>query len=310
MAKTSLRIFTFLAVILPVPGLRAQIIAEEEPRMLYYESTHQRIRKLRDMKDFRDVFHKDKFLLGRKRIWGRIFYHTGRVMIDDGRELYPEIRQAIGFYTRIRFFEEFSFNTTFFKDFNPAATARWTSDYNYSIGRYHWKPKRFNFGYENYLNNKYSDNWEVFRRKFLEGYYFVSYSHLLPKKVMDKIRIDSTSQIKFSYVTRYAIKYRDEHEVTHGGLFAGKPTFGAGMRYTIVWNIYIEGAVYLYVSEEKKQPWDPDYSYGFGYFDWRHFRFSLTYGNWAINRFPWNKTAYPYYGFPDGDFRFVVNWIW
>src|SRR5687768_13480544 len=134
-------VILLIPVVLFVSEMKAQIIAEEEPKMLYWESTH-RITKLKDMKDFRDVFHKDRYWLGKKRICGRIFYTTGRVMIDDGKELHPEIRQALGFYTRIRFFEEFSLNTAFFKDFNPAATARWTSDFNYSIGRYHWKPKR------------------------------------------------------------------------------------------------------------------------------------------------------------------------
>ncbi|MFL5752299.1 MAG: hypothetical protein ACJ76F_02745, partial [Bacteroidia bacterium] len=62
--------------------------------------------------------------------------------------------------------------------------------------------------------------------------------------------------------------------------------------------------------ETKKLPWDPDYSYGFGYFDWRNFRISLTYGNWAINRLPWNRNYYPHYGFWDGNFRIVGNWIW
>jgi hypothetical protein len=76
--------------------------------------------------------------------------------------------------------------------------------------------------------------------------------------------------------------------------------------------MYVESAVYYYPEEKlKKAPWDPDYSYGFGYFDWRSFRLSVTYGNWAVNRFPWNEqTDYPHYGFLDGNFRIIANWIW
>jgi hypothetical protein len=57
-------------------------------------------------------------------------------------------------------------------------------------------------------------------------------------------------------------------------------------------------------------PWDPDYTYGFGYFDWRSFRLSLTYGNWAINRWPGRKKVFEEYGFLDGQFRVIANWIW
>jgi hypothetical protein len=287
----------------------AQIELDEEPKRLYYERLA-RVRKFKDMKDFRDVFHYNKFLLGKNRISGNISYNTGRVVIEnDDHEKVNEMRQAIGFFTRIRFFEQYSFNTTFYKDFNPKASARWTSNYTYSLARYNWKPNKFNYGYENYLNNRYSDDIEEMKRKFLEGYYFVSFSHNVAQKVF---KIDSTSNLKFTYFARYSIKYRDENEIIHGGLTSGKPIVGAGFRATLFWNIYVESAVYYYFpsSMGKQQPWDPDYSYGFGYFDWRSFRCSLTYGNWAVNRFPWNKNYYPYYGFLDGNFRFLINWIW
>lgn len=263
------------------------------------------------MKDMRDVFHYDKFLLGRNRISGNISYNTGRVLVDDGKEIHEEYRNAIGFFTRIRFLEEFSVNTTFFKDFNPRAATRWISDFNYSIGRYNWRSKKLNFGYENYINNKYTDDLKTLGHKFLEGYYFLSYNYSLPDKMLQRIKADNSTNLKFTGFARYAIKYRDENEITHGGLFSGKPTFGLAFRYTILWNLYVESAVYFYAKPSiHKQPWDPDYSYGFGYFDWRSFRCSVTYGNWAINRFPWNETAYPRYGFIDGNFRFVVNYIW
>lgn len=288
-----------------------QFELEEEPKRLYYERLS-RVRKFKDMKDFRDVFHYNKLLMGKNRISGNIAFNIGRVVIEDAEHVkHNEVRSAISFFTKIRFFEQYSFNTTFYKDFNPKAAARWTSNYTYSVARYNWKPNRFNYGYENYLNNRYSDSFEEMKKKFMEGYYFISYSHNL-KSVTDKIMLDSTTNFKFIYFARYAIKYRDQYDVRHGGLGSGKPSIGGGLRMTLFWNLYIESAVYYYGPAKfgKQQPWDPDYTYGFGYFDWRSFRCSLTYGNWAVNRFPWNKTLYPHYGFLDGNFRFVINWIW
>lgn len=287
-----------------------QMDLHEEPKKSYYSLINKRITKFSEMKDMRDVFHLDKYLMGKKRFIGDISYNTGRVLVDDGQKFLTEYRQAIAFFTRIRFYEEFSVNTTFYKDFNPRAHARWIADYTYSIGRYNWRPNRVNFGYENYINNKYSDSFKTFTDRFLEGYYFVSYNHV-PEKLNKNIRIDSTSNLKLIYFVRYAFKYRNENDVTYGGFFNGKPTLGAAVRYSIFWNIYLESAVYFYFNPSRqKQPWDPDYTYGFGYFDWRAFRLSVTYGNWAINRFSWNKSFYPKYGFMDGNFRIIVNWMW
>lgn len=290
---------------------RAQILIEEEPERLYYEWTQKRITNFWEMKNFRDVFHKNKFLMGKNRILGNIAYTTGRVIITDEKlQQHDEYRSAVSFATRIRFFEQFSLNTNFYIDFNKKANARWISEFTYSLARYHWKPNRFNYGYENYLDNRYSDSWSEFGQKFLEGYYFISYTHLLPEKIRNAIVLDNTTQLKIMYFGRYSIKYRDENNIRHGGLEGGKLTLGAAARYSIIKNIYLEGAVYYYPEQYKQMPWDPDYTYGFGYFDWRSFRVSITYGNWAINRWPGRKKAFPDYGFLDGQFRVIFNWIW
>lgn len=303
-------LLTFLSTLFHLHNLSGQIVIEEEPKRLYYEFAIKRITKVKDMKNFRDVFHLNKYWMGKNRILGSISYNTGRVLISDNNGGHEEYRHALAFSTRVRFWEQFSFNTTFYIDFNKKATARWTSDYSYAIGRYNWKPNKFNYGYENYLNNKYTDNLKTFGEKFLEGYYFVSYSNSLPEKITKAISLDYTTNVKFIYFVRYAIKYRDEFNKTFGGIFGGKTTLGIAMRYTIYKNIYVEGALYYYTEQFKRQPWDPDYSYGFGFFDWRSFRISVTYGNWAINRFPGSKNLYPKYGFLDGQFRIVANWIW
>ena len=311
MIKNKVRILLiFFSVLCRLNQVIGQIRVDEEPKLYYWEQIH-RQKKLKDAQDFRDVFHKDKFLLGKKRISGNISYNTGRVMVVDGAGVHNYYRNAIAFYTRIRFFEEFSFNTTFYKDFNSNAAARWISDYSYSIGRYNWRPNKLNFGYENYINNKYTDDFKTFKEKFLEGYSYVSYNQSLSENIIKKIKLDSTTSVKLTYFTRYSIHYRDENEVVYGSIFNGKPTVGVSTRITVYKNIYIEGALYGYFNPKiQKQPWDPDYTYGFGYFDWRSFRCSLTYGNWAVNHFSWNKTIYPKYGFLDGNFRFIVNYIW
>jgi hypothetical protein len=304
-----IKVLVFFLLLTQANEVMSQFVIDEEPNRLYYNRTA-RVKYWRDMKDMRDILHVDKYLMGKNRISGNLSFNTGRVLTDDGRTLHSEIRSALGFFTKIRFFEEFSFNSIFYLNFNPRANARWLADFNYSIGRYNWRSKRINFGYENYVNNRYTDSWKTLADKFLEGYYFLSYN-LFSDSLDKRIRIDSTTSLRFTFFTRYSITYRDEREVTRGWMNGGKPVVGAAFRFTIYRGIYIESAVYFYDERNgKKQPWDPDYTYGFGFFDWRAFRISVTYGNWAVNRFPWNKTYYPHYNFWDGNFRVIANWAW
>lgn len=306
----ALRIFhmIFFACLFMFNSLNAQIIADEAPKDRYY-MRKARVTNFWQMKDFRDVFYVDKYLLGRNKFSGNFAYNFSRILVaDDGFKLKYEYRNALSFFIRYRFWEEFSVNATVYYDFNRAAAARWISDFTYSIGRYQWKPNKLNFGYENYQNNKYTDNAEQLGQKFTEGYYFLSYNIALPDVIQRIIRIDSTSSLRISPLARYALRYRDEFEVVH---YEGKPTAGATARWTMFWNIYVEGGVYYYFNPMYRQlPWDPDYTYGFGYFDYRSFRLSLTYGNWAVNRWPGREQKLRHYGFLDGNFRLVANWIW
>jgi hypothetical protein len=286
----------------------AQIIADEAPKDRYY-MRKARVTNFWEMKDFRDVFYVDKYLLGRQRISGNIAYNSGRVLVaDDGINKNYQWRSAASLFLRYRFYEELSVNATFFYDFNRQAAARWISDFTYAIGRYHWRPHKLNFGYENYQNNKYDDDLNTLLQKAKEGYFFVSYNLPLPRFIDKMIRLDNSSSLRISPLMRWAFAYRTPDEKRH---FDGKPTAGVTARWTIVWNLYVEGGAYYYFTPQFVQlPWDPDYSYGFGYFDWRSFRLSLTYGNWAVNRWPGNERTLPHYGFLDGTFRAVINFMW
>lgn len=303
----SWKFFLVIAMLYALQG-QAQIIDDNTPQDRYY-MRKARVTNFWEMKDFRDVFYVDKYLLGRNRISGNLTYNWQRVIVSDYPSLQSEYRSALSLFLRYRVYEEFYAMTNFFYDFNKRAAARWIADFTYAFGRYNWRPYKLNFGYENYQNNKYTDSPDMLFQKLTEGYFFVSYGYGLPRGIARFIRIDSTTNFRLTPFARWAFRYRDEHEVVH---YEGKPTLGLSSRLTLFWNIYIEGAVYYWGQDIgfRQLPWDPDYSYGFGYFDWRSFRLSLTYGNWAVNRWPGKKNIYPNYGFLDGNFRLTANWIW
>jgi hypothetical protein len=280
-------------------------LLNEMPRPVYYERTH-RLRNPKDWKCVGDMLHSDKALMRYDIFSGNISHNMGRVIINDSENI-TEVRSATSFLLRTRVVEQFYITTTFFKDWNQGARALWLADFQYSFGRYSWKPKTWSYGYENYAPNKYSDPGSTLLRNFLQGNFFIAYNNGLFQRLMEKMHVGNANFTVTPFF-RYAFHYLDEDNRIRAGL--GKPTMGLGMRYNIWRGLYAESAVYGYISPRHKQPWDPDYTYGFGWFDWRPFRLSFTYGNWVINRFPWNETAYPKYNFWDGNFRVIFNWAW
>jgi len=58
-----------------------------------------------------------------------------------------------------------------------------------------------------------------------------------------------------------------------------------GVRSRFYRRLYVEGRAFLYPSPEQ-QAWDPDFTYGIGWFDWRPGTLSVQYGNYSGNRWP------------------------
>jgi hypothetical protein len=65
--------------------------------------------------------------------------------------------------------------------------------------------------------------------------------------------------------------------------------------------------VFYYPNPAQQQPWNPDFTYGFGYADWHSYTFSVQYNNYSGNRFPWNKPAENTGNFLDGIFSVSFN---
>src|SRR5436190_20976254 len=100
-----LKAFTIGALFLSGQAI-AQIIADEAPKDRYY-MRKARVTNFWEMKDFRDVFHVDKYQLGRNRFSGNVAYNFARVLVyDDGKRTAYEYRNAASLFIRWRFYEE------------------------------------------------------------------------------------------------------------------------------------------------------------------------------------------------------------
>ena len=89
-----------------------------------------------------------------------------------------------------------------------------------------------------------------------------------------------------------------------------KQSISLGLKYVIYNWWYANTSLYYYPNPDQKQPWDPDYTYGFGYFDWHPGTISVQYNNYSGNRYPWHRKSPDTGSFKDGAITISWSWMW
>ena len=254
-----------------------------------------------------DVIQKDCCLLGQYKISGSIGTYFNKItyLSPVNKEINYN-RYGFNFNVNTKFYKEFQLRLSFFADLNQDKNKpKWLSNLYYSLGVYNWKDKTFSYGYENYQPNRFDGSYN-FLTNLKRGFFFVNYNYYLLKNE-SKLKLDRTTQIYISPFVRYQLEYTDRYGVKVEG--NNKFTLGTSARYVIWHNFYVEGAMYYYPDAKSELPWDPDYTYGFGYFDWKSFKLNFSYGNWIANRFP-GRDKQMKNDFSNGEFKLSFSYIW
>jgi len=254
-----------------------------------------------------DVLKSDCCLLGKYKISGNFGFFYNKITYENTpNETTDYDRYGVSFFINAKFYKEFQLRLNFYADLNQEESKpNWLSNLYYSIGNYNWRNKTFSYGYENYQPNRFdgSYNWIDNMKR---GLFFISYNYYLLNE-SSHFKWDETTQVFLNPFIRYQPEYTDRYgEEVLGN---NKIILGMATRYIIIKNIYIEGAVYFYPDTTSKMPWDPDYTYGFGYFDWKSFKLNLSYGNWIANRFSWNEKEMKN-DFTNGEIKASFTYIW
>ena len=248
------------------------------------------------------------YIMGKSRIKGEVGFGIGQVTYQ------PETGDLIDFTRATSILsldfvvpdpqQHFHIKTQLFFDLiQNEKTPPYLSNMYYQIGWYDWHNKSVSFGYENYGPNKFSDtsNWGD---NLKQGFVFVSYNYDLLDD-SSSLKFDDTSQIRVTPLVRYFYEYPNMFGVGVGGNH--KVVLGTSARWSIAKKFYVEGAAYYYPDKNSVLPWDPDFTYGFGFFNWEAFRLNISYGNWIANRYPWNDKAMQH-GFTNGEFKVMFTW--
>jgi len=259
--------------------------------------------------NFGQMWGIENSIIGKSKIRGDVSYAFSLISYkpqDDTLYVFP--RNSVNLNFDFNLYKHLHLRTAFYIDMNTSPIKPpFLSDLYYQIGWYDWHNKSFSFGYENYQphnlfqkNGRKTDWGENFKR----GIFFVSYNlDLIGRR--SSFKSDASSQIRVVPAIRYFYEYTDKFGTEKAG--NNKIVLTTAARWTIANNIYIEGAVFYYPIKETKLPWDADFTYGFGVFDWRAFKMNLSYGNWIANRFPGNKKEMSH-DFFNGEVKASFTW--
>lgn len=161
--------------------------------------------------------------------------------------------------------------------------APWNPDFTYSLGYDDWHPGTLAVTYDNYGGNRFAPDSGEKVTRFEEGTISAIYRIPVPDRV-ESIFVPHPDDRLSASIGAHVTPRFQRHDTAARGEWKRSVSFGVRNRFHRSW--YVEGRAFYYPDSAQQQPWDPDYTYGFGWFDWRPGKVSVQYGNYAGNRFP------------------------
>lgn len=161
----------------------------------------------------------------------------------------------------------------------------WHPDFSYSFGYEDWHPGTWSIVYANYTGTRFHPDRAAGegRSHFPQGQWTLGYRFALPAALEPWLLAGDGDQATCSANGHYMPRYVDSR---NGAMRPGKVSASLACRYQRASGWYADLAVHAWPDRSQQQPWDPDFTYGFGWADWRPGRISIRYNNDSGNRFP------------------------
>lgn len=161
----------------------------------------------------------------------------------------------------------------------------WNPDFAYAFGYEDSRPGTFSVTYSNYAGNRLDPDStrRENRFNFNRGTWSLGYKFVLPEAAEPYfLRGDGDSALcgaNLNFTPRYTTLAGGEAE-------RGKESVSLGCRYAHPQGWFGFLTAFAYPGTGEQQPWDPDFTYGFGLAGGPLGPFTLQYSNYSGNRFP------------------------
>lgn len=193
----------------------------------------------------------------------------------------PTLQVGIKYNPVSYWFGQVTFYRYLFADRQQA----WNPDFSYSFGYDDWHSDTFSLVYSNYTGNRFSpDSANGGKRtNFNQGNWSLGYKFALPQVLEPLFLVGDSDQVGCNVSLNLTPRYSDLSTLSTK---SHKKTVAFGCRYSRPSGWYANITLFAYPTRAEQQPWNPDFSYGFGYSDPRPGSFSIQYNNYSGNRFP------------------------
>jgi hypothetical protein len=193
---------------------------------------------------------------------------------------------------------------TAYRYLNASNQRPWSPDFTYVFGYDDWHPYTLSLVYANYGGNRFDPSRASRgqRTEVSEGGLTLGWKLPLPRRLDRAMAITSSGgtglSVNYTWVPRFSN--------ASGHQERWKQKAGLSAKYSIYKWLYATTTLYYYPHASQQQPWDPDFTYGFGYANWHARTISIQFNNYAGNRYPWRQG--PRARFRDGSVS--VSWSW
>ncbi|HXH39610.1 MAG TPA: hypothetical protein VNN08_13345 [Thermoanaerobaculia bacterium] len=181
---------------------------------------------------------------------------------------------------------------------HPNQKQPWNPDFTYGFGYSDWHPGSVSVTYENYGGNRLRPSGGAPMTRFQEG--TVSANYKLPEAKVAALKafhLSTSVQLTPRY---FDLASLEDH--------SSKSSMSVDLHWTIYGNWYAGTKFSYYPVHGQQQPWDPDFTYCFGYSDWHPGTWSLEYTNFAPNRLPSHAPVAHPGTFRDGSLVLSYGW--
>lgn len=197
--------------------------------------------------------------------------------------------------------------TTFYAYLEPRKQQAWNPDFSYSFGYDDWHPYTFSLVYSNYGGNRFHPQPSQQFTVFPQGTFSLGWKFQLPAFIENQLKLTESGSMGWSVAYNVAPRYVDAKTLK---MLGPKQVPSLSYRNQFYKNYYWNITFYGYPKLSQEQPWNPDFTYGFGYFDYRPGKFSIEYNNYSGNRFPWRKSSPGTGTLKNGTISLMWNWAW
>jgi hypothetical protein len=181
-------------------------------------------------------------------------------------------------------FHRFGASITFSRYIVPRLQAPWDPDFVYSIGYDGTWPHGFAIGYANYDANRLSPAAGQPATRVERGVMTAAVVPPLPQWLRHPARAIDIIHPRVTY--DLVPSYYDNRS----GLYeSGKHRVGAGVHVRALGGLFVSAVAHVYPDPSRQQPWDPDYTYVFGYTRGWPENLTIQYANYSGTRYPWRE---------------------